>query len=365
MIGSCARGRPHQALRWTPPALASIALMLLACADPKSVEGQEDQITVPGAAAADKVVLRVYGQEKGGASDCVNASFILSSGSVDVGEMVSSKCTLETTVFSARHAPLTSATVWSDGADTFSVNMGPQLREVDLDVYIVSTARDAATWATHDVARAKTVYKNNRVGLTFIPHFRAPNSISDGDVATIGTGCDHADDLENSSVYNADRINVYVVPSVDDPEEPESTLRGFNCYGEQWGKTGGAPNIIYISIAEHSQNTLAHELGHAFGLQGSTEHTGEELDTLVPGFENHNLMWSKLSSGTARVQNHFSLGQAFRMNADERSWLNRKGAPAGALKPLPCHPTRRDDQVKFAKDEAPCPPLALDVPEGP
>lgn len=343
---------------WTPPAVASIALALMATTGQASLAAlQQDQIDVPGAAAADKIVVRVYGQRKGGASDCENDSFMLSSESVDVGEMVSSNCASEATVFSARHAPLTAATAWSDGADKFPLNMGGPLREVELDVYIVATRQDAETWAKHDIARAKTVYAKNRVGLTFTPYFRTPKSLSDADKEIIGTSCDHATDVKNSSsLYQPDRINVYVVPSVDDPEEPGSTLRGFNCYRV------GAANIIYISIAEHSENTLAHELGHALGLQGSTEHTGDGWRTVVAGFDNHNLMWTRVSSNVQRFKNHFSLGQAFRMNADDRSWLNRAGAPAGALKPLPCHPTPAKDQPSHAKDEEPCPPLAFDVP---
>jgi hypothetical protein len=365
MMGSGGRDR-HRKLGWTPPAVASITLALMATTSPKPVAGQqEDQIAVPGAAAADHIVLRVYGRRKGGADQCGNASFMLQSGPVEVGEMdPSTNCTSETTVFSTRHAPLTAATSWSSGQDDRTLSMGPPLREVKLDVYMVTTRKSAETWARHDVTRAKTVYAKNRVGLTFTADFLAATSLSQADTATIGTGCDHADDIKgSSSVYKADRINVYFVPSIDVPGEPDRTPRGFNCYKKEPGNTDGAPNIIYISTGLHSQNTLAHELGHAFGLQGITGHTGDGVSAWVPGFEDNNLMWTGVSGNAQRSKNHFSLGQVFRMNADERSWLNRNGAPAGAPTPRACHPTRADDQTSRAKDEEPCPPLAFDIPD--
>jgi hypothetical protein len=84
--------------------------------------------------------------------------------------------------------------------------------------------------------------------------------------------------------------------------------------------------------------TLAHEFGHAFALGHSDG---------FPGFGNNNIMWSTL---TGLVQDHFSVGQAFRINVDDNSVLNVNGVRTGQ-DVRDCPPATTNER---------CPALALD-----
>jgi hypothetical protein len=177
-------------------------------------------------------------------------------------------------------------------------------------------------------------------------------------VAVIGNSCEQADHLKGSSLYAKDRINVYFVNAIGG--DRDETPRGTTCYEKNSaGNVEGAPNIIYISTHRHTPTTLAHELGHAFGLRGTAGHTGSGRgmfeEVIIEGFESINIMWTRLDADQARAKKHFSLGQAFRMSADERSWLNQKGLSSGTPTPRLCHPSGVDN-------ESPCPPLAFDIP---
>ena len=336
----------NQGARWVVVALA--ATIGWPSNDP------DDSMVVDKASAADEVVVTVDGQMRSGR--CLNDSMFVGSGPVTVGDLVKpTKCPAETTIFSKGHALTTVRPPWTKDQDAIVLQMGPSLREVNVDVYVVSTSDRAEDWARTDLDRARTLYDQNRTGLTFTEtKFVTSASLSEAQVATIGTNCRQADGLKSSTLYASDRINVYFVPSI--MIDYDFTNRGYNCFEKKPGNTDGAPNIIYISVLRHSPTTLAHELGHGLGLQGAAGHTGEEGTTYIEGFESVNIMWTGLDSDEAAAKDQFSLGQGFRMNADERSWLNRTKASSspgpGSRK---CHPSG-------PKNKIPCPPLAFDLP---
>ena len=136
---------------------------------------------------------------------------------------------------------------------------------------------------------------------------------------------------------------------------------GYNCVDTMTGNSGPKPNIIFISLGARTPSTLVHELGHALGLQGPTGHTGPPglwgVDTAMTGFTPTNIMWTGLDPDEAAQQKHLSLGQAYRMNAANESWLHANGAAVSGsgLSARACH-------AKSWLDKAPCPPLAFDVP---
>jgi len=124
---------------------------------------------------------------------------------------------------------------------------------------------------------------------------------------------------------------------VNEPWLASTFYTGRNCKGDR--------SVIFIGPAANLA-TLAHEFGHAFSLWGGEEEGGHSDP--ADGFDNNNLM----AGGGPPTRSHVSLGQAFRFNVDERSWLNHNGVRDGTtrlcLAKQPAGPDRR------------CPPVGLD-----
>ncbi|UCG88244.1 MAG: hypothetical protein JSW71_06775 [Gemmatimonadota bacterium] len=171
----------------------------------------------------------------------------------------------------------------------------------DLDPLSLADARLAAQGdVLADVAWANAVYKNERVGLQL-----------DADIVIIGDddndlqgileplsgvngGPNTVDDYKDLAAYNEKKINVYVVG------------RPWG-YGQYDATADRAPIIIISWIPSYrpDPSTLAHEAGHALGL--------EHAD---PNLANDNLMVGLLSEWRSRL----SVGQLLLMNFAESSW---------------------------------------------
>lgn len=140
----------------------------------------------------------------------------------------------------------------------------------------------------------------------------------------IGSGCDSAWRLAHTAgaPYEPDALNVYLVNEVyDDPV-------GYTCL-KRWVVSSvttvpsmyhdvDAPNVIFLSY-DFRFTTLAHEIGHALGLYAPEAVSGHTNDEVLSGmgFHPQNLM----SKGLAYSVEEVTLGQAFRINYDLRSWL--------------------------------------------
>ena len=118
-----------------------------------------------------------------------------------------------------------------------------------------------------------------------------------------------------------------------------------NCDRFGDGDIKGDANVTFIG-GNANLATLAHEIGHAFGLRPGDQggHTNN-----LQGFDENNVMWG----GGSQARSHFSLGQAFRMNTQADEWGGTM-LIANGLRPGPrraCPPQTTSDI---------CPPLALD-----
>ena len=314
----------------------------------------EDQLVLAGATSAAAPALVVHGSKSG--DECPDEVALTGDGPHFIANVVPpSAC--EVAVFAKKHAVVEVAPPWTTGPDIVPLQVGGNPVEVELDVYIATTDTRAAKWARGDLTRARTVYGNNRVGITFHEaKFVTASSLSPAEVALIGDDCNNVDMLKSSTLYDASRMNVYYVHAIGG-----STARGWNCFSRVAGNSAGASNVIYISTSSHSPTTLAHELGHSFALQGATGHTGQQNvePPDIAGFTSINIMWTYLDSDQARAQRQFSLGQAYRMNADDISWvhLSKGGVSSGGLQARHCHPSG-------PLNRTPCPALAFDVPQG-
>lgn len=222
-------------------------------------------------------------------------------------------------------------------------------------LWIASNDPSASDDADGDIAYAQEVFARQRTGLKI--QFR---------VREAGRGSYLLDaqppqytcpqlrlNLQNlgvpsSAAPNAvapDSLNVVYVEQIfkpaPTPGDLAPTWAGYTC---PWDAFAGT--VILVSVKDRSTSTLAHELGHAFGLLvpdfGHTDYD--------PGFSHSNLMWHMEEDETGATRSGVTLGQAFRMNVDSLSWIFRTG--------LPTWPRRQCDSLYVGKL---CPPLSKDI----
>ena len=215
-------------------------------------------------------------------------------------------------------------TIWTDAAgQTRKVDLAGGRLKVPIVIWLISSHDEKggpseATARLH-VEAANLFYNLNRVGIEFVAEVV---DISDGSWAGSVNG-QYSCVIPPDDAFVPGQLNVYYVPSLP------NWLTGAYC---NWFDDGIDPNVIYISINSSQLPTLAHELGHAFGLQ----HTGaygvakyKEDGNWLIGWDN--LMWA---GGVAKST--LTLGQAFRINLDKVSMLNRNGTRVGPVRECEC-----------------------------
>ena len=260
----------------------------------------------------------------------------------------------------------------------WSGNMRPGRKEVDIrntsaEPYSPSVAVIDATTVgmgsalTDDVGYAISTFARQRTGITFThAATRAPFR---GNV-TLNLG-DHSECLEMgnalapfgipSSALAPNRLTVVYVDDIFEPvttasgtdattsAEPDlqsSGLRGYACpYDPQVG------TVILISTAVRSGTTLAHEFGHAFGL---VEPWAGHIDGIT-GFSYTNLMWAFGSDAQKNARSVLTLGQAFRINVDDHSWLFHVGLPTWAKRDCSDDPDNDALCPKLGRETVPLP----------
>jgi hypothetical protein len=313
-----------------------------------------DQVTVPTLPGTGDPVVVVRGGVSG---SCVYDRLKKGRGTIVIGQLVPSAGCASSDVLLFAHGRAMSATpqLWTTGDDPVMLPSPPNRVPVEFNMVLAAPGGLAALQAGRDTLRAIGLFNRNRVGILFHANTVIDSSeLKHGDSTTIGAPpCDSTGmaDLAKAGppIYDPNRLNVYFVPGTP------GGWRGWNCF------TVGFPNVIYISIAGDSPATLAHEFGHALGLQDTpghkAGHTGAVAKVRITGFVNQNVMWTGLYDQEAADQWHFSIGQAYRMNMDKSSWVNLAGLVPGRAG-LPCHPIVPEDSI-------PCLFLALDTTAAP
>jgi len=238
-----------------------------------------------------------------------------------------SGCNSEISVFSDDNAMRfqTNVTTWTNVAgDLHSAALGPIL-VAPITVWVA--APNALARAQNDVANANLLYNRNNVGVRFNTTFNnvsgnanAVNTIGGtaGDCATAGA-------LGTTAFFTPGRINIYYV---------NGAFTGINCNANR--------NVSFIGTTANL-GSLPHEIGHAYALRPAANggHTNG-----LPGFGNNNIM----NGGGPATRDHFSVGQAFRINVSDISMLNLNGTRTGTTRT--CAPLTVSNL---------CPTLALDA----
>jgi hypothetical protein len=308
-----------------------------------------DLLRIENIVGADNVVVVMDSRASAGSEWwCSNDEVLRTKGVLAVGNMLAAGgCNAEIAVFAEENAMALSVTrwtgftTWSDSVgDIHTIVMQPII-DVPVSVWIANAA--AATQAPLDMANADWIYRKNKVGVQFVPTYRDVSANATA-VATIGYGCDSIGWIRRSAWYTPNTLNIYYVTDVKPPRPWPPSLSGWNCDRFGDGNIKGDANITFIGPLANLAS-LAHEIGHAFGLRPGDQggHTNG-----LKGFNKNNVMWSG-----SPTRDHFSLGQAFRMNTQADEWGGTM-LIANGLRPGPgrtCPPLAASDI---------CPPLALD-----
>jgi hypothetical protein len=225
-------------------------------------------------------------------------------------------------------------------AGTLSITLGP-VAPIPVAIWIVAARGDRVT---AEALRDRQLSSAGPILEDFGPGFVLESASAFLNVGDVNPDCASADEISaNPAVHDPKSINVYYVENYKN--RPYSSYAR-NCWME------GQPGIIFVSWA--NENTpdvaLAHEIGHALGLDSPPSPVGGHTNN-VAGFDEFNLMYS----GAPTVTN-VSVGQSYATNFAAASWLNRPAAAA----PSPVVRTCQDSWL-----DGPCPTLKLFVPSWP
>jgi len=299
-----------------------------------------DKLKIEGITGGDQAIVMINARTAAGCEVQVSRS----AGMSEVGNLLAG-CKPWIAVLAANKAVLFKAPAnqWTDGADDEdSVTLKPII-DVPVRVWIANPK--AAKKARDDMARANLTYEQNKVGIQFVPKYEDVPADSVGViddaivVATDGTfKCRKLPELQRSAFYVAKTLNIYYI---------KEAITGQNCAITQ---PEGDGNITFIGGGAN-RATLAHELGHAFGLRPMD--AGGHTDGL-PGFGSTNVM---VGNGTA-ARKRFTAGQVFRMNTHADQWGGTMLIENG-LRPGPGRKCPPDSPPPSPSNEQ-CPPLDAD-----
>lgn len=237
-------------------------------------------------------------------------------------------CKSEIVVFSDDNAMILDTTTnWTNFLGDIEREYLPPLLQVPVTVWLLRAGvqpQEQVDEAQCDIAQAEMLYNNSNCGVGFDAFFRFEDTNQNA-VNLVGTDENSLNDdawlnnLTASAFFTAGQLNVYYV---------NGAFTGANSRKNR--------NVIMIGTMANNQ-TLAHEVGHAFSL----DHTNT-INTIGTDNVMH-------AGGTNRT--NFTEGQCFRCNVNRPSMLNVNGVRTGPTRN--CH----DDPHRPTT----CPSLDLDV----
>jgi hypothetical protein len=360
LIGSI----PVNTFRWR--------LVLSQCPAPRPVAmaatQSSDKLRVQGIPAGESVTVLMDARTR--SNTCTNDQVWNTAGETPFQNLrASGNCNSEVAVFGPHTAMLLESPVTTWTNNVGDIHTTPPLSaptNVPVNVWIANsdlTCNTSSTPAEH-LANAGVLYTNNKVGVVFQPVCRDVTSDATA-MAAIASGigtpdaigavaCANLAAVQASGKYTPDQLNVYYV---------KKDFPGRNCAihtTPDVTTTAGDGNIAYIGSGPGNPPnlaTLAHEIGHAFGLRpadnGPTWQGGGHVNPnghALPGFNDTNIMWG----GGPPTRSRFSLGQAFRMNTHSDQW-----GGSMLVKNNPTRPRRQCDPLWTNTN---CPALRVEWP---
>jgi hypothetical protein len=276
-----------------------------------------------------------------------------------LGNMLSKgKCLSEIAVFSKKHAMKWQKLQWKDvPGETQTIKLDPLINAA-LNIWVETDAQEAA--AKKHAQKAQDLFLDNRVGVRLDWKVRklsgvqgAPSNAADIVKAGLSddgfTDCVRVriDRIKKQPFYIAKTLNVYYVDMpflvgrncaikrVLPPMPLEDPSLEDTCPTKATGDAARVAADITFIGPDANPTTLAHELGHGYGLRPAScgAHTSG------PDFPN-NIMIPDSDDMPPRTK--FTLGQVFRMNFQKDIWGGTilKNIPRNVRRP--CSPTDSD-----------------------
>lgn len=225
----------------------------------------------------------------------------------------------EVVAFTSYRPPMPWGGAWTDApADVIDASAGPALRQVPLRVWGVRiTAADipaATSFINQAVGTALGIYHANRVGVSLTGAVPIqPIESTAVTCADLQTFLSPDGSIPDNAVWDATAVNIYLMPG------GAGNLNGIWCWADG---LGWLKNVIRLHVGG-DYASLAHELGHLFGLYvpwgPANQHRGHVNE--IKGFGRDNLMTGWVDIGSTVPRTRLSLGQVYRMHFDKRSWL--------------------------------------------
>lgn len=299
-------------------------ILIRPCIEPARARPKalEDKLRISGIDAGDEVVVMLDGRTSAGCRDGGTSSVpewvVTSTGETPLGNVLSPEgCNSEVAVFSKKHAMKWEKAVSTWTNSTGDVHTTPLDPLVEAAVHIWVADDVTADLARTHIENARALYLANRVGVKFVDKIRKFSEVADSPpnpmeiisagVDDEGIDCLALGPIQGSTLYVSNTLNVYYV---------NKGFKGRNCAikypptacpanPSMYPRADG--NITFMGTWANS-TTLAHEIGHAYGLRPA--YCGGH----TTGYDN--LM--RDTGDTERAT--FTLGQVFRMNTHTDPW---------------------------------------------
>lgn len=275
-------------------------------------------------------------------------------------------CPIESAVFSQGYAPVLRTDAdpvpWTDNAGDVLQQSAASLIQLPVYVWLAVLpiqVTEVSGTADDDIALANALLSENRAGIELVrktwvlgslelagKEVDFPNLYCGSNAETL-LGLPNAagrrltfDDVSGAAGA-APAVHVIYVRNIAGED------RGFSCLRADGTREDG---LVFIGVEGRASTTLVHEIGHLLSLLLPIRYQGHT--NLLYGFDQQNLMYGRISLDIAEARDHFSIGQVYRMQFDEDSWLNYRNVRSDpTTRACPCDPY----------DYSVCPVLSKDV----
>jgi hypothetical protein len=296
------------------------------CADSSPASGAAyDTLRIEGAALGEKldVVVMIDARRRtpSGAKECQQGGSVrqddwvqrftgVSPLVIPINNLLTSgRCNSEIAVFSGNHRMYLGRAAWTDQpGDVHTIKLQPRI-VVPINIWYFKD--EDKSRANDEVLVATRLFIGNRVGIELEPKF---HRLSEKETEVIKQQkCKAAVAMKKMGRYIVNALNVYYVAEGTDRNCAIVETPG-KCETSDKHPRGDG-NFTYLGTIS-APFTLAHELGHAFGLRPST--CWGHVNNLVDAFGLENVMYA--DTFEAMLRKRFTLGQVFRMNTQQDKW---------------------------------------------